>query len=362
MKAHQKQGLLNLNKEIMEQQGIEPPAWMFDPRVQVVSSQEIQSNPVHMTRVRELMQRYPGSTPDQFHIMRVPNELADSLPGQTMLTELDVPVPLSEQRFEEFCKLSYADSSKQHRSCTLCLEDFADADQLAVLSCGHYFHRGCVRPWFQTRPTCPNCRSDCRDPTAAAPVMESGAVRRLQNNEQPAGNDGGIRPGDLEAFFFPTGSVPAAAFIRALADRVLEAVPPLSTLPTPRQIPFVPPLHDDMQACPLCFEEYDVSGSRGRRDLACGHSYHRRCIEAFCVIRESCPACLTEITDDEQGESSEDERSESDNCCPFSAAMRSLSPGPDNLSDLEICDQCQIARDCSDDSEPGEEQGCAPKM
>ncbi|KAI3419916.1 RING-type domain-containing protein [Psidium guajava] len=45
-------------------------------------------------------------------------------------------------------------------SCSICLGDYKDSDVLRLLpDCHHVFHRKCVDPWLQMRPTCPVCRS-----------------------------------------------------------------------------------------------------------------------------------------------------------------------------------------------------------
>ena len=51
-------------------------------------------------------------------------------------------------------------------ACSVCLDDFdhasngsvGDGDEVVRLLCGHLFHEGCVRPWLESRGTCPCCR------------------------------------------------------------------------------------------------------------------------------------------------------------------------------------------------------------
>ena len=44
--------------------------------------------------------------------------------------------------------------------CLICLDDYADEDDVRVMSCRHGFHKDCVDKWMQTgKNNCPACRS-----------------------------------------------------------------------------------------------------------------------------------------------------------------------------------------------------------
>jgi hypothetical protein len=44
--------------------------------------------------------------------------------------------------------------------CLICLDDYADEDDIRVMTCRHAFHKGCVDEWLQTgKNNCPACRS-----------------------------------------------------------------------------------------------------------------------------------------------------------------------------------------------------------
>lgn len=43
--------------------------------------------------------------------------------------------------------------------CSICLENFKDADRAVITNCRHTFHETCIRSWLQYNPTCPICRS-----------------------------------------------------------------------------------------------------------------------------------------------------------------------------------------------------------
>lgn len=44
--------------------------------------------------------------------------------------------------------------------CAICLGDYEEEEETAVLPCGHMFHAPCVREWFQRSRLCPMCKDD----------------------------------------------------------------------------------------------------------------------------------------------------------------------------------------------------------
>lgn len=43
-------------------------------------------------------------------------------------------------------------------SCSVCLDEYAEGDQLLQLTCGHVFHRPCIDLWLMEHRVCPCCR------------------------------------------------------------------------------------------------------------------------------------------------------------------------------------------------------------
>ena len=55
--------------------------------------------------------------------------------------------------------------------CLICLEDYADDDDLRLLGCRHIFHKNCVDTWLETgRNNCPACRAQGVQRAADEPV------------------------------------------------------------------------------------------------------------------------------------------------------------------------------------------------
>lgn len=43
-------------------------------------------------------------------------------------------------------------------SCSVCLDEYVEGDQLLRLTCGHVFHRSCIDLWLKGHCVCPCCR------------------------------------------------------------------------------------------------------------------------------------------------------------------------------------------------------------
>ncbi len=49
---------------------------------------------------------------------------------------------------------------KDDRACTVCLEQFAEGDEVTALPCFHRFHKAWIARWVQQKSTCPLCKND----------------------------------------------------------------------------------------------------------------------------------------------------------------------------------------------------------
>lgn len=43
-------------------------------------------------------------------------------------------------------------------SCSVCLEEFGEGQQLCTLPCLHKFHADCIQTWLKQKATCPVCQ------------------------------------------------------------------------------------------------------------------------------------------------------------------------------------------------------------
>uniref|UniRef100_A0A7S1D0N2 RING-type domain-containing protein n=1 Tax=Cyclophora tenuis TaxID=216820 RepID=A0A7S1D0N2_CYCTE len=44
--------------------------------------------------------------------------------------------------------------------CAICLCNFCDGDRVGDLTCGHVFHKDCLKAWLRIRNQCPLCNAN----------------------------------------------------------------------------------------------------------------------------------------------------------------------------------------------------------
>jgi hypothetical protein len=44
-------------------------------------------------------------------------------------------------------------------TCTICIDDFEEGDEVIKLVCKHSFHPKCIVPWLEKSAECPNCKA-----------------------------------------------------------------------------------------------------------------------------------------------------------------------------------------------------------
>ena len=53
------------------------------------------------------------------------------------------------------------DMESNEDTCSVCLDSYAEGDQLSLLPCAHRFHTKCIQPWVRQsgrRALCPLCK------------------------------------------------------------------------------------------------------------------------------------------------------------------------------------------------------------
>eukprot|EP00310_Coccolithus_braarudii_P008445 CAMPEP_0183362128 /NCGR_PEP_ID=MMETSP0164_2-20130417/66848_1 /TAXON_ID=221442 /ORGANISM="Coccolithus pelagicus ssp braarudi, Strain PLY182g" /LENGTH=159 /DNA_ID=CAMNT_0025536907 /DNA_START=150 /DNA_END=625 /DNA_ORIENTATION=+ len=78
-------------------------------------------------------------------------------------------------------------------ACSICCQDFVEADVLRVLQCRHVFHRHCIDRWVCMHGTATACPL-CKQPIMVSPAScqaEASHLASNQINEIPGVNDSG---------------------------------------------------------------------------------------------------------------------------------------------------------------------------
>lgn len=65
---------------------------------------------------------------------------------------------------QKWCDVREPNASADDEECALCMESFAESDELRVLKCRHYFHKACIDEWLvvgqkSKSRSCPVCQN-----------------------------------------------------------------------------------------------------------------------------------------------------------------------------------------------------------
>ncbi|CAN0117123.1 unnamed protein product [Ectocarpus sp. 6 AP-2014] len=66
-------------------------------------------------------------------------------------------------------------------SCSVCLDDYEEGDELLQVTCGHVFHRACIDHWLKAHRVCPCCRTDLDKLAQVVQLFPQISKRSLQN-------------------------------------------------------------------------------------------------------------------------------------------------------------------------------------
>ncbi|KAG0311029.1 hypothetical protein BGZ99_010421 [Dissophora globulifera] len=110
-------------------------------------------------------------TPSALPTIHIAQASDDERPGHALelgpLEQLDEPEQLKQLSPEER-KLAGRIST----SCSICLCDYEDLEELRHLPCDHYFHKECVDEWLKLKRTCPLCTYDISPLSPLCPLSK----------------------------------------------------------------------------------------------------------------------------------------------------------------------------------------------
>ncbi|XP_060703972.1 E3 ubiquitin-protein ligase RNF43 isoform X1 [Hemiscyllium ocellatum] len=105
------------------------------------------------------------------------NRTRNSLQQQT----INAISQLATRRYQSRCQaqshehqnsLDSQSSNVSEPVCAICLEEFADGQDLRIISCFHEFHKECIDPWLLQHRTCPLCMYNIIEGSASIPQLE----------------------------------------------------------------------------------------------------------------------------------------------------------------------------------------------
>ncbi|KAF5181885.1 hypothetical protein FRX31_028528 [Thalictrum thalictroides] len=71
-----------------------------------------------------------------------------------------VLLKLNEEQTETLLGPRVLVMKKSKGTCSICLEDMKEGDEVRTLCCDHTFHSKCIWKWVEKQATCPLCRFD----------------------------------------------------------------------------------------------------------------------------------------------------------------------------------------------------------
>ena len=137
---------------------------------------------------------------------------------------------------ERFAVATAEELTNGDNTCIICRDEMASAIKL---TCGHMFHKGCLRTWLEQQQSCPTCRANLLDvegPAAAA--MAAAAVPNGGLPGAPPGAAAGALPPNFPIPGLPlpsqTGMQPVAVAAPFPLQMLFASAPAL----TPGFVPF----------------------------------------------------------------------------------------------------------------------------
>lgn len=130
--------------------------------IDVTTNEEEDNQEVMMQRLQRLMMAEMMLS-NLTRIITIANNDDDD--EQMMSTFMEnVPVKLPDETRNTIGITKYgSDDNEKYSSCSICLENFKQEENMRRLLCTHIFHPACIDSWFDQSPCCPVCKQDQRD-------------------------------------------------------------------------------------------------------------------------------------------------------------------------------------------------------
>ncbi len=78
-------------------------------------------------------------------------------------------LPLNDQELDDMHSVELGPRNSENH-CIICLLEISETDKIIELNvCHHKYHSGCLKLWLRTKPECPMCRINVRQPIPVEP-------------------------------------------------------------------------------------------------------------------------------------------------------------------------------------------------
>ena len=114
-------------------------------------------------RWHDIDERRRNFEQQQRHERLARQELIQSILRQLQELHLDlrVQIPLGEEETQRLPVRNYDAKSELSDTCAICVDEFAEEDQVRVLPCNHIFHPQCIGEWLGNHSSlCPLCKKE----------------------------------------------------------------------------------------------------------------------------------------------------------------------------------------------------------
>lgn len=101
--------------------------------------------------------------------------------------EIDVPIGATKREIGKFTvPMNYSKESEKEETCTVCLSDFEENENIRKLRCNHIFHPECIEKWLDINKKCPMCRKEIDNDPNAPPAQYRPLPRLMDLVAPPA--------------------------------------------------------------------------------------------------------------------------------------------------------------------------------
>ena len=106
--------------------------------------------------VDEIVDGFVSSIFNGFVSDPIDGVIARSFEEQKTLDKQNEEMKLTSVKYKDL-------SIVKETSCSVCLIDYEETDDISIIKCGHFFHTKCIQEWTTYKTNCPVCRKEIKE-------------------------------------------------------------------------------------------------------------------------------------------------------------------------------------------------------